>query len=61
MATVFAKFLQDRSGVTAIEYAVIVFFIAAILITVTHSLGERVAMTLTRALGVMIRHPALVP
>lgn len=61
MAKALAKFLQDRSGVTAIEYAVIVFFIAVMLITVTQSLGEHVAMTLRRATGFMIQRHVLAP
>lgn len=61
MATALARFLQDRSGVTAIEYAVIVFFIAVVLITVTQSLGEHLAMTLRRATDSMIQRHTLAP
>ncbi|HLY04548.1 MAG TPA: Flp family type IVb pilin [Rhizomicrobium sp.] len=57
MGNAFVRFLQDQSGVTAIEYAVISFCISLALVAATESAGLHVALTLRRAAALMIKGP----
>lgn len=62
MGNAFARFLQDQSGVTGIEYAVIAFCIALALVAGAQSAGLHVALTLKRLAVVMINgQPLLTP
>jgi len=60
MGKALVRFLQDRSGVTAIEYAVIASLMSLVLVAATRSAGLHVAMTLRHAAAFMIKGHALV-
>ena len=47
MKTLFARFAQDDSGATAIEYGLIAAGIAAVVITAVYNLGSTVNNTFT--------------
>jgi pilus assembly protein Flp/PilA len=46
-----ARFLQDQSGATAIEYGVVALFVAIVLIAVAQTIGLHLSMTFVRAVG----------
>jgi pilus assembly protein Flp/PilA len=45
MSKIFARFLKDESGATAIEYGLIAALIAVGIITAATTLGEQIATT----------------
>ncbi|AVO47044.1 Flp family type IVb pilin [Phreatobacter cathodiphilus] len=47
MKNLFARFAQDNSGATAIEYGLIAAGIAAVVITAVYNLGSKVNTTFT--------------
>ena len=51
MKSLFARFAQDTSGATAIEYGLIAAGIAAVVITAVYSLGSKVNDTFTKING----------
>ncbi|AVO47043.1 Flp family type IVb pilin [Phreatobacter cathodiphilus] len=51
MKNLFARFAQDTSGATAIEYGLIAAGIAAVVITAVYSLGSKVNDTFVKING----------
>jgi len=47
MSQLFARFLKDESGATAVEYGLIVALIAAGIITVVGTLGDQITGAFT--------------
>jgi pilus assembly protein Flp/PilA len=48
MNSLFARFVNDESGATAIEYGLIAGLIAAVLVTILTTLGTTLQGTFTR-------------
>ena len=48
MTNVFARFIKDESGATAIEYGLIAALIAVVLITALNTLSGKIAGTFTK-------------
>ncbi|WP_011583403.1 MULTISPECIES: Flp family type IVb pilin [Chelativorans] len=48
MSSLFARFLKDESGATAVEYGLIVALIAAGIIAVVGSIGGQITNAFTR-------------
>ncbi|WJR68479.1 Flp family type IVb pilin [Neorhizobium sp. CSC1952] len=53
MSKIFARFLKDESGATAIEYGLIAALISVALITGATTLGEQLGATFTSISGEM--------
>jgi len=47
MSKLFARFLNDESGATAVEYGLIVALIAAGIITIVGTLGDQITTAFT--------------
>jgi len=47
MSSLFARFLKDESGATAVEYGLIVALIAAAIITIVGILGGQITSAFT--------------
>ena len=48
MSKLFARFLKDESGATAVEYGLIVALIAAAIITLVGTLGDQIQAAFQR-------------
>jgi pilus assembly protein Flp/PilA len=48
MKTIFARFLKDESGATAIEYGLIAALISVAIVTILGSVGDSLTTTFTR-------------
>jgi len=51
MTNLFARFVKDESGATAIEYALIAAGIAVVIITAVNGLGTKVSQVFTGITG----------
>lgn len=51
MTNLFARFVKDESGATAIEYALIAAGIAVVIITAVNGLGTKVSSVFTGITG----------
>ena len=51
MPSLFARFVRDESGATAIEYGLIAALIAVVIITAVTSVGTKLSTTFTTVSG----------